>query len=263
MFSIITVCLNNREGLIRTFDSIKKQAYCNFEWIVIDGGSTDKTVGFLKEIESLYVIKKLQWISEPDDGLYDAMNKGLKLSNSGYLLFLNSGDVLSSSSVLESVEAFCKKRNYPDFVYGDAYDCLSNGEVLYKTAYSHRRLWYGMFTHHQAMFYKLSLIKGLKYRLVYSIAADYAFTSEFLKMATSVAYLSIPICFFEGGGLTSISSTHLIGMKEQWKIGQTIQGKGLFFSCITFLLHLIKHGLNRFVPKIARTLRYKRPKLNK
>lgn len=81
-YSIITVCLNAKEGLERTLRSIEEQTFNNFEWIVIDGGSTDGTVEL---IQNYSCIKRL--ISEPDEGIYDAMNKGIEISSGEYLFF--------------------------------------------------------------------------------------------------------------------------------------------------------------------------------
>jgi len=95
--SIITINYNNLEGLKRTLESVVNQTWSEFEYIVIDGYSTDGSVKYLENQES----KIDYWISEPDSGIYNAMNKGIKVANGEYLLFLNSGDLLFHNSVLE------------------------------------------------------------------------------------------------------------------------------------------------------------------
>lgn len=95
--SIITVTYNNLEGLQKTVDSVSSQTWQAFEHIIIDGGSTDGSVGYIESNASLFTY----WVSEPDKGVYHAMNKGIGKANGEYLLFLNSGDHFFSAKVLE------------------------------------------------------------------------------------------------------------------------------------------------------------------
>ena len=97
--SIITVNLNNKDGLQKTIDSIISQTFKDFEWIVIDGGSTDGS----KELIEMYSEYISYWVSEPDKGIYNAMNKGIRVAKGEYLQFLNSGDSLYSHDVLSLV----------------------------------------------------------------------------------------------------------------------------------------------------------------
>jgi glycosyltransferase involved in cell wall biosynthesis len=97
--SIITINYNNREGLERTFDSVFSQNYTNFEYIVIDGASNDGS----KELIDQFSDKITFWVSEPDKGIYNAMNKGIDQVNGEYVFFLNSGDVFLDSNSLEKV----------------------------------------------------------------------------------------------------------------------------------------------------------------
>ena len=99
--SIITVNLNNCEGLKRTIDSVVSQTFLGYEWIVIDGGSSDGSRELIDRSSHLFSY----WVSEPDTGVYNAMNKGIKIAKGDYLLFLNSGDWLFDSTVLERVFA--------------------------------------------------------------------------------------------------------------------------------------------------------------
>lgn len=112
--SIITVNLNNLNGLKRTMSSIFQQSWQDFEYIVIDGGSTDGSAAFIEEQSE----KIDHWISEPDVGIYNAMNKGIKASTGKYLLFLNSGDELYVPSVLEKNQNFIHTE---DLVYFDIF----------------------------------------------------------------------------------------------------------------------------------------------
>lgn len=110
--SIITINKNNAEGLERTLDSVLNQSYIDIEHIIIDGGSSDESVSVIQEYvaqaESQELrVKRVVWLSEPDKGVYNAMNKGIKMAHGEYLLFLNSGDFLIGPDVLERVMAQC------------------------------------------------------------------------------------------------------------------------------------------------------------
>lgn len=97
--SIITINYNNAKGLKKTIDSVVKQTFEDFEYIIVDGNSTDDSLDVLKSLKAT----NLNWISEPDTGIYNAMNKGIKIANGEYLLFLNSGDYLINNTILEDV----------------------------------------------------------------------------------------------------------------------------------------------------------------
>ena len=97
--SVITINRNNALGLKKTIESVVSQLFNNFEYIVVDGASTDESVDIIKS----YSDKISYWVSEPDTGIYNAMNKGIKKANGEYLLFLNSGDILADKTVLFKV----------------------------------------------------------------------------------------------------------------------------------------------------------------
>lgn len=102
--SIITINYNNAAGLKKTLDSVAEQTWCEFEYIAVDGGSTDKSVEVIHTYFDLYEDKySIKYVSEPDKGIFDAMNKGIKMASGEYCLFLNSGDCLYSDTVLEEL----------------------------------------------------------------------------------------------------------------------------------------------------------------
>ena len=112
--SIITVNLNNCDGLQKTIDSVVSQTFKDFEWIVIDGGSTDGS----KELIEQYADHFTYWVSEPDKGIYNAMNKGIRVAKGDYLQFLNSGDYLYDRTTLEKC---LLPQNNADVIYGNLY----------------------------------------------------------------------------------------------------------------------------------------------
>lgn len=105
--SIITICYNNRTGMEKTAQSVSKQTFTDYEWIIIDGGSTDGSVDVIKKYSESVTF----WVSEPDNGIYNAMNKGIKQSKGDYLLFLNSGDYLVSNTILEEITNLLKGKD--------------------------------------------------------------------------------------------------------------------------------------------------------
>lgn len=102
--SIITINYNNAVGLKKTLDSVAIQTYSDFEHIIVDGASSDASVDVIREYEK-NLTSRLKWLSEKDTGIYNAMNKGIKMATGEYLLFLNSGDYLVDESVIEKVFA--------------------------------------------------------------------------------------------------------------------------------------------------------------
>ncbi len=203
LFSIITITKNNRSGFLRTQENLKNQSFCDFEWVAVDGNSTDGTKDHLPD----------NAISEPDNGIYDAMNKGIDRAGGEYVLFLNAGDTLSDIDILATLAKTIAAEK-PDFIYGDA---LETGG-FYKKARQHKHLDWGMFTHHQAMIYRRNLIGDLRYETNYKIAGDYAFTRAFLKKCSVISYVPAAICIFETGGVSQRNQR--LGRIEQYKARQ-------------------------------------------
>ena len=110
--SIITINYNNASGLEKTIRSVVEQTYNEYEYIIIDGASSDKSKEVIQEYQRYIDF----WCSEKDSGIYNAMNKGIQKASGEYLLFLNSGDVLNNSAVLADIHGFLSGE---DFVYGD------------------------------------------------------------------------------------------------------------------------------------------------
>ena len=169
--SIITINYNNLEGLKRTYVSVVNQTSHDFEWIIIDGGSNDGSKDYIVERQE----KLAYWCSEPDKGIYNAMNKGIVHANAEYLLFLNSGDSLHDENVIKE---FNELSNDEDIIAGDiALDGMSD-RVLCSPDESKLDFDYMRFNivRHSAAFFKASLFKtyGL-YDESYRIVSDLKF----------------------------------------------------------------------------------------
>ncbi len=237
--SIITVTLNNRTGLKKTANSLKIQTCQDFEWIIVDGASNDGTTKDLKNYNA-------RIISEPDDGIYDAMNKGIDIARGDYLLFLNAGDSLAQKITLEEIQAAARLKN-PGFIYGDSWESTA-GKLYYKASRSHQSIVTGMFTHHQSMIYKRNEIAAIRYNSVYKIASDYEFTLSFLNQDKDIIYLKTPICIFASGGVSQQEAK--TGRKEQFQIRKAFNALPAHINACVYLLHFLTWTLRKYAPSI-------------
>ena len=160
LFSIITITKNHKSGLLQTCKSIKKQNLNDYEWVVIDGSNKEDIDEFEKPLPYDF------YLNEPDNGIYDAMNKGIAHTNGQFCIFLNSGDILAADDTLKVISEHITLDM--DFIYGDSWE-YSRGKNHYKKARHHNHANLGMFTHHQAMIYKTDLIKDMRYNEKYKI----------------------------------------------------------------------------------------------
>jgi putative colanic acid biosynthesis glycosyltransferase len=231
LFSIVSVALNNVSGLLKTRDSLALQSFRDFEWIIIDGDSTDGTVEALKDHKHFY--------SAPDRGLYDAMNKGIVKARGDYLLFLNAGDMLHGADTLEKISAALQNRK-PGFVYGDSFE-----DGFYKRARSHNSKSWGMFTHHQSMLYAREKISNLRYSLDYKIGADYDFTCRFLKQIDEILYLPFPVCVFQTGGISQRDAKS--GRREQFTIRKNLE-TNFAHNCFIYAAQSVAWTLRAMFP---------------
>ena len=129
ILSIITINRNNASGLMETMQSVLLQSRKDFEYIVVDGASTDGSVEEIRQLAAQFG-DRMKWISEPDKGIYNAMNKGINMAEGRYVEFLNSGDILSSKDVVERMCEALKTNNFPSILYGNMLKDLPNGTIL-------------------------------------------------------------------------------------------------------------------------------------
>ena len=193
--SIITINLNNHDGLKRTIDSVVCQTFTDYEWIVIDGGSTD---GSRKLIEQ-YADHFAYWCSEPDKGIYNAMNKGIAHAHGEWLQFLNSGDWLYEKTTLEKV--FSKEYD-ADVLYGNGIMSDSNDLVIYPSKLSLSYVTKHNINH-QASFYKAHLFKDNYYNEDYHVISDYLTILGFIVTGKVFEYINQLIVYIEAGGISS------------------------------------------------------------
>jgi glycosyltransferase involved in cell wall biosynthesis len=197
-FSIIIPTYNSETTLSECLDSIFCQTFNNLEVWVIDGVSTDETLLIIKEYCTKY--NNLHYVSEPDKGIYDAMNKGIKLSNGEWLYFLGSDDSFYDSKVLQNVSIKLNSIKC-DIVYGDVF--FVNSNRVFSSEFSLEKLLFEHNVCHQSIFYNKSVFeKNGYFNLKYPLWADYDFNIRCLKNDTlSIKYIDLVIaCYNDGMG---------------------------------------------------------------
>lgn len=235
--SIITIVYNGIDTLDKTIKSIVNQEYKNIEYIIIDGNSTDGTQNLIAS----YGDKISKWISEPDSGLYDAMNKGIKLATGDYLWFINSGDLIPEPTTLSAI--FDSSITLDgDIYYGDTMmidiDCniigerrLSPPEQLTWKSFKN-----GMVVSHQSFIAKRSLAP--LYNTKYRFSADFEWCLTILKRSHKIINTNLVLSHFLDGG---ISKKNIVpGLKERFRIMVH------FFGLISTLLYHLPIAIRFF-----------------
>jgi len=183
--SIITVCYDSEQYLGEAIESVLNQTYSDIEYIVIDGNSKDETVSIIKEYESKFN-GRIRWVSEPDNGLYDAMNKGIRIATGNIIGILNSDDFLSSPDIIQLIVEQFEKDVSIQAIYGDVR--FVNPNNLSKTVryysskiFSPKMFRWGFMPAHPSFYtYRENFEKYGYYRTDYKIAADYELLIRFL-----------------------------------------------------------------------------------
>lgn len=183
--TIITVTYNAEEYLEKTILSVVNQSYSNIEYIIIDGNSSDKTIDIIKK----YDHKISYWVSEPDKGIYDAMNKGIKSATGEWIQFLNAGDTLAENTTVLNVS------KYLDGTYDLVHGLLwrNQGERELKAPLPIDKAYDGIFIWHPALFCKSSILKEHMFNPFYKIAGDYDFFLNCLSQNYKIKLINIPI----------------------------------------------------------------------
>lgn len=205
--SIITVCYNTASTIEKTILSVINQSYKDLEYIIIDGNSKDGTVDVIKK----YSKSIAYWVSEPDKGIYDAMNKGIKIATGDYICFMNAGDTFYNASTIMDVVKYINKSN-PDIIYGDTNFIYEWGEKIQKPE-PIINLNNKMVFCHLSSIVKSQLIKEQLFDTKYKISADYNFLYKQYKARKKFEY--IPICITNFDNVYGISTmNYLLAKKE-------------------------------------------------
>lgn len=224
VFSIITVTYNASRWLERTLLSVLSQSYAGIEYIIIDGGSTDGTVDLIRQ----YADGIAYWCSEPDRGLYDAMNKGMAHATGDYLWFMNAGDTIYTSDTLQRVAEALKKRvSLPDVIYGETaiVDAAGRPLGMRRLRAPERLTWrsfrMGMLVCHQAFLAKRTLAPA--YDLHYRLSADYDWCIRCLRGAKAIVNTRLILANYLEEGLSSVNRK--ASLRERYAIMCHYYGK--------------------------------------
>ena len=214
-FSVITVNYNNCEGLHRTINSVLCQDCTDYEYIIIDGGSTDGSI----EVIQHYAERLAYWVSEPDGGVYEGMNKAVAVAHGEHCIFMNSGDEFYSPTVLSEVA--CLDSTY-DLGVGSSLS-INNGKpghIVTPPVQQSLLFWENYSVIHQAAFMRTNMLRERGYDTTYRIVADwkYMFT-EFLTREYRYVPFSITVCKFEGGGMSDDADRR---NAERWRALQEL-----------------------------------------
>ena len=236
-FTIVTCTYNAEAVLQRTLDSVMKQTYCNIEHLIIDGVSKDKTLTMVKAYQHKNdvgeSVHEILVFSEPDKGLYDAMNKGIDRATGDYLIFLNAGDVFPSEDTLEFVEGCVGEgEELPGVLYGDTDIVNMDGHFL-----RHRRLtppkrlsWrsfmWGMLVCHQSFYARADIAKGIHYNLDYRFSADVDWCIRIMRESARrhlpLRNVNAVITNYLDGGMSV--QNHKASLKERFQVMRSHYG---------------------------------------
>lgn len=246
LISIITINLNKARGLQQTIESVVRQSFTDYEYIIIDGGSTDGSLQIINE----FAHKITYWSSEPDKGIYNAMNKGIKKANGTYLLFLNSGDVLYNSDVLLS---FSSPGFTEDIVYGNCAFLTGTGYRIQK--FPAQLTFYWLFKEylcHPSTFIKLQLFDKVgNYNEKLKIVSDWEFFILAVgKYNASVHYLDTVVASVEECGISSAANNQPLVRNERMLVL-----KNHFPYFYSDYLALDRYMQNVFAARVKRLLK--------
>lgn len=229
--SVITVTYNAERTLERTLKSVREQSYPHIEHVLVDGRSKDKTMDLILQYENDEMI----WLSEPDNGLYDAMNKAASMASGDYLCFLNAGDTFFDTQTVEKMMRSFDENSFPDILYGQTAIVHDNGKFLHM-----RRLkapetltWksfkQGMLVCHQAFIVKRALFEP--YDLSYRFSSDFDWCIRLMKKSNQRHNTHLTLINYLNEGMTTAHRN--ASLKERYRIMTKHYG-----SISTFLHHI-------------------------
>jgi len=213
VLTVITVVYNNQHHIERTLNSVLNQTYQAIEYIVIDGASTDGTLNILKQYEN----RLSKMVSEPDKGIYDAMNKGLTMATGQYVLFMNSGDEIYAHDTVANIFASAADA---DIYYGETEMIDNYGNSLGRRRhkapkqFTWRSFNYGMSISHQAIYIKRSLTTP--YNLQYQLSADIDWILQAAKKAKIIVNVKQYVARYLVGGMSK--TKHRQSLTERFAI---------------------------------------------
>lgn len=220
--SIVTVTFNARELFRKTAASVISQRYPQLEWVVADGGSTDGTVEEIRRVAGHIA----QWVSEPDRGIYDAMNKATAMATGEWVLFLNAGDTLAADDVLSRI--FATDRSQADVLYGDV---VKNGRV--KPAPKVYKPYHRMTFCHQSSLARRRLLISHPFNTAHRLSADLEFFLTQWRLGARFSYVGLPIADFDTTGVSNTRRSD--GLRDNMRVLRSVWG---FPRCLPGIMRL-------------------------
>ncbi len=207
ILSIITINRNNASGLEKTMNSVLSQVRTDFEYIVIDGASSDGSVAVIERLAGQFG-NRLKWISEPDKGIYNAMNKGIRMASGSYLQFLNSGDCLVADDVTEKMIEALNQNGTPSILYGNMLKDMPTGKVFRDRSFAGRDITFlGFFNgtlNHSPAYIRKDLFDtyGL-YDETLKIVSDWKWYLQAIVFgAEKPVYVNLDVSLFDMNGIS-------------------------------------------------------------
>jgi glycosyltransferase involved in cell wall biosynthesis len=242
--SLITVAFNAENTIERCIQSVIRQTFKNVEYIIIDGGSTDRTIQIIDQYKKHINI----FLSEPDAGIYDAMNKGIKLAAGDIIGMLNADDFFKDDSILNTVANTFTKQNTP-IIYGDLDFVNSQGKIVRKWRsgrYNRGMFNWGWMPPHPTFYCKRELFYTLGfYSLEYGTAADYELMLRFMHLNNIPAfYIKKVLIGMEIGGISNKSFVNRVkGLLFDLK---AMRKNGIIFPVITLIFKPLRKTIQYF-----------------
>lgn len=229
LITVVTVVYNGAATLEQTIQSVVNQTYDNVEYIIIDGASTDGTLDIIKKYENNIDY----WQSEPDKGIYDAMNKGIGLVTGNYVSLLNSGDWYENNTVMNVVTEI-KKNPLNDIFYGMMRIYSEDYKYLWVYGYGHDYLEHSMISH-PTSFVAKKIYEAYKYNLKYKSAADYDLFLTLFQKGYKFYFIEKILANYILGGM----SDSFVGKKETSKV----RFEHKVISLKSFLIHFVIYSV--------------------
>ena len=238
LLSIITVAFRNLDGIVKTHASLAhlaKATDIRFEWIAVDGGSNDGTQEFLENLCGNY---HLRFVSEPDNGIYDAMNKGIEMARGKFALFLNSGDIFHPD--VAHVVRQLQTQKDDVMITGDALLDFGDGHKTKRSAKPGWYIYHSLPASHQAIFFPLAGLKVWHYDLQYKVSSDYALAARLYKEGYDFKKLDGLVSEFSMGGVSTTNNLELC--EDAKKVQRQILRVPGFWAELSKLLRLRTTG---------------------
>lgn len=238
LLSVITVAFRNYAGVVKTHASLAHLARAKditFEWIVVDGGSNDGTREFLEKLNGEY---NLRFVSERDNGIYDAMNKGVALAEGRFALFLNSGDIFHED-VADVVRQLADEREKAMYI-GDALLDFGDGTKIRRSAKHGWYIYHSLPASHQAIFFPVSGLKIYPYDLQYKVSSDYALAARMFKAGYPFKRVKGLVSEFSMGGVSTSNNLELCN--DARKVQRKILRVPGFWAQLSYFLRVRTTG---------------------